>query len=70
MLLPSSASITPDEALLRAPANLPVAAPILPSLKESTTAILFFLAKKDFWETIKYKEFAECYKRYVDCVTE
>ena len=37
-------SITPEDALFIAPANLPVAAPTLPSLKLSTTAILLVLA--------------------------
>ena len=48
---PNSASITPDEALLRPPANLPVAAPILPSLKLSITAILLVLAKYNHFST-------------------
>ena len=37
--------MTPEEALLRAPASLPVAAPIFPSLKLSTTATLLVFAK-------------------------
>ena len=51
MILPSSKSITPLEALLRPPANLPVAAPTLPSLKLLTTAIPSFLAKYNHLST-------------------
>ena len=45
MELPSSASITPEEELLRAPESLPLAGPTSPSLKLSSTAILLTLAK-------------------------
>ena len=43
--LPNSASTTPELALFNAPANTPVAAPLLPSLKLSVTAIPLLVAK-------------------------